>query len=238
MRVLRQTLSGWLTCATLRVAQVRVSRRQVVLLVGSSVLVVSAVMAWYVHVPPTATPGFPPMTIDLPPTPAAVGSAVPPVEAAGWPPRGLTPGDDGQQAASAADLVNPFSGLTLHEEQQKRDAAQRVQMDHQQLERSTLAVAIAQQEQALARIRKETQELLRPPAHPVVRRGPVIPQAQPLAIASQCAVVLYRGMRITAWPGSALGGWTVERIFPDGVVIRHQERRVVLPLAFPSHGVQ
>ena len=113
-------------------------------------------------------------------------------------------------------------------------SAQRVDTDQRRLELTKLAVEIAKQEQELARVRKETRDLLRPRSRPVAPRVPAIPKARPLAIASQSALVLYRGVRITTWPGSTLGAWTVEAVFPDGIAIRHQERQAFLPLAFPS----
>jgi hypothetical protein len=150
------------------------------------------------------------------------------------PPILVTSSDDVRHAAPAADLVNPFTGRTLQEEQEARSLERRAQADQRRLELTKLAVEIARQEQELARVRKETRELLRPPPRPTAPRVPAIPAAQPLAIASQSALVLYQGARITTWPGSTLGAWTVEAIFPDGVAIRYQARRAFLPLAFPA----
>jgi hypothetical protein len=99
---------------------------------------------------------------------------------------------------------------------------------------SKLAVEIAKQEHELARVRKETRELLRPRPRAVGPRIPALPDARPLAIASQSALVLYRGARVTAWPGSKLGVWTVDAVLLDGVVIRHRNRQAFLPLSFPS----
>jgi hypothetical protein len=231
MRMLMRTLSGWMTYATLRATHLSVGRRQVLPLAGGLVIVTLGVVAWRGSTPPTASPGVPRVTLDLPPTPSVASAATRPAEAE--PPR-VAPRSGVQQMEPAADLVNPFSGRTLREEQEAREMVQRAQSDQRRLELTKLAVEIARQEQELARVRKETQELLRPPSRPTARRVPTIPPAQPLAIASQSALVLYRGVRITTWPGSTLGAWTVEAVFPDGIAIRHQERRAFLPLAFPS----
>lgn len=232
MRVLMRTLSGWMTYATLRATQLGVGRRQVLLLVSSLAFVTLGVVAWRASTQPAAAPGLPRVTMDLPPTPSVAGAATRPLEVEA--PVVVTTGDDVRQTEPAAEFVNPFSGTTLHEEEEARDVAQRARTDQRRLELTKLAVEIARQEQELARVRKDTQELLRPPSRPTAPRVPTIPPAQPLAIASQSALVLYRGVRITTWPGSTLGAWTVEAVFPDGIAIRHQERRAFLPLAFPS----
>jgi hypothetical protein len=232
MRVLMRTLSGWMTYTTLRATQLGVSRRRVLLLVGSLAVLTLAVTVFRSSRSSTAPPGRSHIAMPLAPTPAEVRASTRPREAE--PPVIATTSADMPQAESAADLVNPFTGMTLQEEQEARGLAQRARTDQRRLELTTLAVEIARQEQALARVRKETQALLRPPARPVVPRVPAIPQVQPLAIASQSALVLYRGVRITTWPGSTLGAWTVEAVFPDGVAIRYQGRRAFLPLTFPS----
>ncbi|SRR5712692_5364954 len=232
MRVLMQTLSGWVTYATLRATQLGVGRRQVLLLVGSLAFLTFGVAVFRASRLFTAPPGLRHVTMDLPPTPSVAGATTRPLEVEAL--VVVTTGDDVRQTEPAAELVNPFSGMTLHEEQEARDVAQRARTDQRRLELTKLAVEIAKQEQELARVRKETQDLVRPPSRPVAPRLPAVPNAQPLAIASQSAVILYRGVRMTAWPGSTLGSWTVEAVFPDGVVIRHQERRAFLPLAFPS----
>ncbi len=232
MRVLMRTLSGWMTYATLRATQLGVGRRQVLLFVGGLAIVTLGVVAWRGSTPPTALQGVPRVTMDLPPIPSVASAATRPAEAE--PPRVAPSSDDSRQTEPAPDLVNPFSGRTLREEQEAREMVHRAQSDQRRLELTKLAVEIARQEQELARVRKDTQELLRPPSRPTAPRVPTIPPAQPLAIASQSALVLYRGVRITTWPGSTLGAWTVEAVFPDGIAIRHQERRAFLPLAFPS----
>ncbi len=232
MRVLIHTLSGWATYATLRATQLGVGRRQVLLLVGSLACLTLGVTVFRASRLSTAPPGLPHVTMDLAPTPAEVRASTRPSEPE--PPRVVTTSDDIRQAEPAAELVNPFSGMTLQEEQEARGVAQRAQADQRRLELTKLDVEIAKQEQELARVRKETQDLLRPPPHPVAPRVPAIPNAQPLAIASQRALVFYRGARVTAWPGSTLGSWTVDAVFPDGVVIRYQEQRAFLPLSFPT----
>jgi hypothetical protein len=171
--------------------------------------------------------------MDLPPTPSVAVAATPTGETE--PP--VVPRRDALRAESTADLVNPFSGKTVHEEQHARSVAQRVDTDQRRLELTKLAVEIAKQEQELARVRKETRDLLRPHSRPVAPRAPAIPKARLLAIASQSALVLYRGVRVTTRPGSTLGGWTVDAIFPDGVLIRHRDRQAFLPLSFPSRKV-
>ncbi len=231
MRMLIRTLSGWILYATLRASHLRLDRRQV-LLAGGLVIVMLGLIAWRGSTPPTASRGVPRVTMDLPPTPSVASAATRPTEAA--PPRVAPSSDDVRQTDVAPDLVNPFSGRTLREEHEARALEQRTQTDQRRLELTKLAVEIARQEQELARVRKDTRELLRPPARPPAPRAPTIPPVQPLAIASQRALVLYRGARITTWPGSTLGAWTVDAVFPDGIAIRHQERRAFLPLAFPS----
>ncbi len=203
MRVLMQTLSGWVTYATLRATQLGVSRRQVLLMVGSLAFLTLGVAVFRASRLSTAPPGLPHVTMDLAPTPAEVRAATRPSEPE--PPHLVPTSDDLRQAEPAADLVNPFSGMTLQEEQEARGVAQRAQADQRRLELTKLDVEIAKQEQELARVRKETQDLLRPPPRPVAPRAPAIPDAQPLAIASQRALVLYRGARVTTWPGSTLG---------------------------------
>ena len=232
MRVLMQTLSGWTTYATLRATQLGVGRRQVLLLVGSLAFLTFGVAVFRASRLSTASPGLPRVTMDLPPTPSVAGAATRPLEVEA--PVVVTTGDDDRQTEPAAELVNPFSGRTLHEEQEARGVAQRAQADQRRLELTKLDVEIARQEQELARVRKDTQDLLRPPPRPVAPRVPAIPNAQPLAIASQRALVFYRGARVTAWPGSTLGSWTVDAVFPDGVVIRYQDQRAFLPLSFPT----
>lgn len=232
MRMLMHTVSGWVTYATLRATQLGAGKRHVVLLVGSLAVLLVAVAIFRASRSSTRPPGLPPLTLPLATMPAEVGASTRPSEAES---PVFAPASGGaRQAEPATDLVNPFTGRTLQDEQEARDLAQRTQTDQRRLELTELAVKIAREEQELARIRKETQELLRPPTRPAAPRIPAIPRAQPLAIASQSALVLYRGVRITAWPGSTLGAWTVEAVFPDGVAIRHQERRAFLPLAFPS----
>ena len=242
MRVLIHTLSGWLTYAALRVrqcgqfgqfSQFSMDRRKVLLLVGSLACVMVGIVIWSATMSPTASSGPPRVMMDLPPTPSVAVAATPTGETG--PP--VVPRRDARRAESTADLVNPFSGMTVHEEQRARSVAQRVDTDQRRLELTKLAVEIAKQEQELARVRKETRDLLRPRARPVAPRVPAIPKARPLAIASQSALVLYRGVRVTTWPGSTLGAWTVDAIFPDGVMIRHRDRQAFLPLSFPSREV-
>lgn len=232
MRTLMHTVSGWLTYATLRARQLGAGTRHVVLLVGSLAVLLVAVAVFRSSPSSTAPPGLPPLTLSLAPTPAEVRASTRPSEAEL--PVIATTSDGARQVEPAADLVNPFSGRTLREEHEARETIHRAQSDQRRLELTKLAVEIARQEQELARVRKETQELLRPPARPAAPRVPAIPQARPLAMTSQSALVLYRGVRITAWPGSTLGAWTVEAVFPDGVAIRYHERRAFLPLTFPS----
>jgi hypothetical protein len=231
MRMLLRTLSGWMTYATLRATHLRVGQWQVLLLAGGLVIVTFGIVAWRGSTRPTALSGLPRITMDLPPTPSVASASTRPAEAEPLP---VAPKSDGPQREPAADLVNPFSGRTLREEHDARALTLRTQADQRRLELTTLAVEIARQEQELARVRKDTQELPRPRARPAAPRVLAIPQAQPLAIASQSALVRYRGVRITTWPGSTLGGWTVDAVFPDGLAIRHQEQRAFLPLAFPS----
>jgi hypothetical protein len=255
MRVLMQTLSGWATYATLRATQLGVSRRRVLLTVGSLMFLTLGVAVFRASRSSTAPPGLPHVTTDLAPTPAEVRAATAPPEgphvtmdlastpaevraatrpSEPEPPPVVPTSDDLRQAEPAADLVNPFTGMTLQEEQEARGVAQRAQADQRRLELTKLDVEIAKQEQELARVRKETQDLLRPPPRPVAPRVPAIPDAQPLAVASQRALVLYRGARVTARPGSTLGSWTVDAVLPDGVVLRYQEQRAFLPLSFPT----
>ena len=232
MRMLMRTLSGWMTYATLRATQLGVGRRQVLLFMGGLAIVTLGVVAWRGSTPSTALPGVPRVTMDLPPTPSVAGAATRPAEAE--PPRVA-------RGVAACSRWSPLlissiplaAGLCVRNKKRGRRSTV-TQSDQRRLELTKLAVEIARQEQELARVRKETQELLRPPARPVAPRVPAIPQVRPLAITSQSALVLYRGVRITTWPGSTLGAWTVEAVFPDGVAIRYQERRAFLPLTFPS----
>jgi len=230
MRVLIHTLCGWLTYTTLRVRQIRTNRRQRFLLVGSLVIMALGFVVWRASLSPAKTAGFPRVMLDLPPTPSVAGATPRPADTE--PP--VIPNREVRQAELTADMVNPFSGMTLHEEQHTREVAQRTLTDQRRLERSKLAVEIAKQEHELARVHKETRDLLRPRSRAVIPRIPALPDARPLAIASQSALVLYRGARVTAWPGTTLGAWTVETVFPDGVVIRHGDRQAFLPLSFPA----
>lgn len=230
MRVLIHTLSGWLTYATVRVRQMGTNRRQRFLLVGSLVIMTLGIIVWRANMSPTGPVGLPRVMMDLPSTPSVAGATTRPADTESP----VIPNREVRQAELTADMVNPFSGMTLHEEQQTREVAQRTLTDQRRLELSKLAVEIAKQEQELARVRKETRDLLRPRSRAVVPRIPALPNAQPLAIASQSALVLYRGARVTARPGSKLGVWTVDAVFPDGVVIRHRNRQAFLPLSFPS----
>jgi len=144
---------------------------------------------------------------------------------------------DGTSVAAAPsgredELVSPFTGATLKEEQRLHALRQRLEADQQRLEIMKTAVQIAEQRKELTRIEQETRDLLRPPHRAAPPPSPPIPVARVVAVSSQAAVVLFRGARIKTWPGGHLGPWTVESMFPDGLAIRHKARRVVLPLSF------
>jgi len=232
MRMLMRTLSGWMTYATLRATHLGVGRRQVLLLAGGLVIVMLALSPGAAVRYPSHREASHASPMDLPPTPSVASAATRPAEAA--PPRVAPSSDDMGQTEAAPELVNPFNGRTLREEPRNAGTGATYPSRPTATGADKLAVEIARQEQELARVHKDTRALLRPPARPPAPRAPTIPPAQPLAIASQSALVRYRGVRITTWPGSTLGGWTVDAVFPDGIAIRHHERRAFLPLAFPS----